>query len=489
MSKCSKCQHSWYCSKECQTEHWDCEHKHFCSKWASLREIQNEYAIPTRELMIKAANEEDIDLIITMATNATTSVNDMTTSDIEAVYESLPAHIKIRYTLEDTRTFYKVLLTNSLAQGPAVSFFLNISRLNHSCLPTHQVIPTQIAPVPTFKVCAIRNTLAASELTISYRSAIDSPFRTRIEDLKKWGFTCDCVLCKSKNGDGRVNASRLWFEGAYFGFVCDHPACGGHPLVDNHKNICESLETTDADKFGKNVLEFSLAVRRGIHRSPSAHDEELPPFVVPSIASSAGVARCCRCGNPPVSVLTQRLAEVAEWQASEEAYSATFEAVSKRRDWPKYVQKYLNKTLSDADNVTAAQVELFMELKGRLMSVVMKLCSLIANNKFDDEAIHGLPLSACQWMKDGNLSILNSGLMKARHAGAIVSKFAPPELSDEWLIVENVANCLRQIIFDGSTAGYKQENGNTSIAPAQMQKYTALQQAAFRSVFINKEFQ
>jgi len=96
--------------------------------------------------------------------------------------------------------------------------FLNISRINHSCVPN--CIDSAGSDESEKRVLTLRRILCGEELSLSYLHAPEGSKAMRAAELKYWNFVCTCELCLCEGrGESMLRENIVKVVGDMSGFV------------------------------------------------------------------------------------------------------------------------------------------------------------------------------------------------------------------------------------------------------------------------------
>jgi hypothetical protein len=195
VKKCGKCKKRIYCDKQCQKSDWK-SHKHWCGKSGEINidyEIKSTHNKGLGTFALRKFKRGDK---IMVEKPVMKSVHDNLTKNIhKEVMKLMPQNGNI----EDK--FYSNTIScaeNSTIYNRDVGLFLNMSRINHSCVgnTNHKFIPEYGVKI----LVASRDIDIGEEITFSYIQAnINKYVNGNRQEflLKKWNFTCTCKCCTS----------------------------------------------------------------------------------------------------------------------------------------------------------------------------------------------------------------------------------------------------------------------------------------------------
>lgn len=206
--KCGKCNNVYYCSLECQRSDWVI-HKETCGKESD----NTEYVEFRNGLAFAAKDIPDAQKLFTELAvfyyDPKKASNKMISESFDALDENSKKWLlSLRHDPTLTSELAKIkdiMKKNSIQFSQETNFapevyavFTNTSKLPHSCIANCLPI-VAIDGRPIIQIMSARPIPKGTPLTISYTILPWNPYRARqIDIIKRWGFVCDCPLCKIK---------------------------------------------------------------------------------------------------------------------------------------------------------------------------------------------------------------------------------------------------------------------------------------------------
>lgn len=228
LSKCGKCAHALYCSRECQVQHWDL-HKSTCSPL--IRLVQSPLgagsglvaacAIPRGTVVLR-----DVPIMMCPTSHAATSLEEaeaMHERNVDRLFSKL--HPKKQRAFMDLMSWDKyddeegnptvigLFQTNSLQiadkdnTNNTSAVFLGMCRTNHSCRPNvHHYWRVDLQQLV---LTTTRDLQAGEELFLLYgpSECMDTAGR-RLHLKTEFGFECQCPMCKEQGNGGAGDEGR-----------------------------------------------------------------------------------------------------------------------------------------------------------------------------------------------------------------------------------------------------------------------------------------
>ena len=253
--KCSRCKEVAYCSKECQAISWK-THKNDCKKIVKkllnklyecvkiegkgdgLRAIDDirygepiiieEPVMQLEKVVIKKANpwrqlekfpDTLRDSMKAQLEQRLLQLNETSEKYLKECFDKVPidkqnAFMRLFDCHQDKeKTLLGIVSTNGLIQQNGETLvFLNISKLNNSCLPN---VAFEFVP-PYGRIYAVKDIQKGEELSIDY-GGYGSRFSTLKERqemlLDKYDFTCECELCTMDNDKyNEIESARVRYK-------------------------------------------------------------------------------------------------------------------------------------------------------------------------------------------------------------------------------------------------------------------------------------
>ena len=164
----------------------------------------------------------------------------------------------------DGSALQEILNNNSFIVNPGkfgsgkVVLFNDISKINHSCLPTAARVwipypapqPGPMQPVTGYMAVRARTFIpSGDEITIDYKAGPDWPDKTdRLSLLQPYGFICDCVLCNEylcKDSDARREELQKYLDAQR-----DKVSDGSIPALIRVQIVQEYVDRVEAELGG-----------------------------------------------------------------------------------------------------------------------------------------------------------------------------------------------------------------------------------------------
>ncbi|KAI0426058.1 hypothetical protein F5Y09DRAFT_320136 [Xylaria sp. FL1042] len=184
--------------------------------------------------------------------------------------------------------FAGIIKTNALPCGPGAStggIYLEISRINHSCLPNCSQSWNDEIKCET--IHAVKTILAGEELTIHYDRG--GPALTRQVYLQSnFGFNCKCELCTLPHDELQASDSRRRRIQELDGKIGDPQAMMTEPLLS--LQACQALFKILVDEYGTHDMALVPRVYYDAFQIVISHGDQARAAVFAERAYKARVA-------------------------------------------------------------------------------------------------------------------------------------------------------------------------------------------------------
>lgn len=182
-NKCSRCNETYYCSKECQKSDW-CTHKYKCSQNISIRKTENKGLGVYSKKKFKKGDIIHKERPITLSNNITIDINKLIIlQEFTNVYPN--SGIK------------GIIRTNAIPLGCGSNIggiFPIISRVNHDCYPNSVYYWNEEEKKEY--LMSLSDINEGDEIKVSYITKVIPHNERRLKLYNEFKFNCKCKTCE-----------------------------------------------------------------------------------------------------------------------------------------------------------------------------------------------------------------------------------------------------------------------------------------------------